>query len=46
MAFFFDDSVELSPFLPVDIELQAYYSILKIPKYDPKDPLYEKYNSL
>ncbi|CAG8750623.1 9834_t:CDS:2 [Cetraspora pellucida] len=46
MASFFGDEIESSPLSPVDLELQMYYSILEIPKYDPKDPLYEKYNPL
>src|SRR5579859_6270313 len=45
MASFFDDEVELSS-SPVDIELQVYFSILQIPKYELTDSLYKKHNSL
>lgn len=43
---FFDDQEDLNSFSNIDTELQIYFSIPQIPKYDIGDPLYEKYNPL
>ncbi|RHZ60424.1 hypothetical protein Glove_353g1 [Diversispora epigaea] len=46
ISLFFDDQEDLNSFSNIDTELQIYFSIPQIPKYDIGDPLYKKYNPL
>src|SRR5260363_215902 len=46
MSSFFEDDIKTLSLSAADIELQMYFSILPIPKYDPNDPLYETINLL
>ena len=46
MSSFFGNGIDPSTSSPIDTEIQIYLSIPQIPKYDPKDPRYKKYNLL
>ncbi|CAG8709891.1 9674_t:CDS:1, partial [Cetraspora pellucida] len=46
MSSFFGNGIDPSTSSSINTEIQIYLSISQIPKYDSKDPCYEKCNPL